>query len=171
MDFCRNRSCGIFVFLPSSLAGCQALVSGNLSTRQTAHTVCFLLFFFFPSLWQSSRYRFASRLLPNCPSAVGNFTRKRHGSHFSCNVSLVRSLSGQIVIPFVLHGQNTSAADISGSLGCWQLILLRRRVGFLEKRHGFAVKRGEFGRIFTAVYGGLGYYLWGSYQPFGHFLS
>ena len=54
---------------------------------------------------------------------------------------------------------------------CWQLILLRRRVGFLEKRHGFAVKRGEFGRIFTAVYGGLGYYLWGSYQPFGHFLS
>ena len=56
MDFCRNRSCGIFVFLPSSLAGCQALVSGNLSTRQTAHTVVFLLFFFFPSLWQSSRY-------------------------------------------------------------------------------------------------------------------
>lgn len=31
-------------------------------------------------------------------------------------------------------------------------------------------KRG-IGRIFTAVYGGLGYYLWGSYQPFGHFLS
>lgn len=29
--------------------------------------------------------------LPNCPSAVGNFTWKRHGSHFSCNVSLVRS--------------------------------------------------------------------------------
>ena len=80
----------VFLFF-SSLAGCQALVSGNLSTRQTAHTVCFLLFFFFPSLWQSSRYRFASRLLPNCPSAVGNFTRKRHGSHFSCNVSLVRS--------------------------------------------------------------------------------
>ena len=61
----------------------------------------FLLFFFFPSLWQSSRYRFASRLLPNCPSAVGNFTWKRHGSHFSCNVSLVRSWSRQIVIPFV----------------------------------------------------------------------
>lgn len=32
-------------------------------------------------------------------------------------------------------------------------------------------EKREFGRIFTAVYGGLGYYLWGSYQPFGHFLS
>ena len=80
-------------------------------------------------------------------------------------------LLGPVCFYAVLHGQNTSAADISGSLGYWQLILLRRRVGFLEKRHGFAVKRGEFGRIFTAVYGGLGYYLWGSYQPFGHFLS
>ena len=86
--FLQESQLWYFCFFTFLFGWVPALVSGNLSTRQTAHTVCFLLFFFFPSLWQSSRYRFASRLLPNCPSAVGNFTWKRHGSHFSCNVSL-----------------------------------------------------------------------------------